>query len=367
MHRRHNGNLLLALIALVSCTGDQPLEPAAERSASRLAPTVSASTADEGQGEPDGRNLTLLYLEGKTLRTFDVESRSSETVARLPTSDATSSGDGSHVVYITSSIPAAGDEDFITSPELHLYEVSSGRDTTVGPGTSPLWHPTGQKFAYLEPSDARGCAGEACRGSNSLVVAEIKSQKRTTFSRGEVYAPLAWLGESVVVSRRLPEPSAFAISASGEAKDLRIPPAEFWGASPDGAWVVRSVAGRVDFVATDSGTDSVRVAMPDSLLGEGAWSPHSSRLAAVSLHPSGSSRLVLLSPSDNGYSTVPDSRGAAGPVMWSQDGRTFAFTRASGRRGLDTEAVICGEAGNAAGDCRALFSWARGVTILSLR
>ena len=304
-----------------------------------------------------------MYLDGKTLRTYDVDAGSSRTIVELPSSEVTASG--SSLVYVKSATPTTGDEDFIASPELHLYDVSSGRDVTVGRGNSVLWHPQGDRFAYLEPAGARVCEGEACEGSNALVVAEIGSRRRTTLSRGEVYAPLAWLGDRVVMSRQSPAPTTVGISETGEPEDLGVPPAEFWGASPDGEWLVRSVAGRVDLESLTRGGQKVTVEMPGSVLGEGAWAPDSSRLAAVSLRESGASRLVLLDPSRSGFEVVPRSSGGAGPVLWSRDGRALAFTRAAGPGGLRSQAVIC-EAAQGELGCRGAFSWPRGVTLLSL-
>lgn len=296
------------------------------------------------------------------MRTYDVDDGSSRTIVELPSSDATASA-GS-VVYVTSATPTTGDEDFIASPELHLYDVSSERDVTIGPGNSILWHPQGGRFAYLEPTGARVCEGEVCDGSNELVVAEIGSERRITLSRGEVYAPLAWLADRVVMSRKTPSPTTVAIAESGESQDLGVPPAEFWGASPDGEWLVRSVPARVDFESARPGGDKVTVEMPGSVLGEGAWAPDSTRLAAVSLRESGTSRLVLLDPSGSNFETVPRSEDAAGPVLWSPDGRALAFTRSAGPNGLKSQAVVC-EAAQGGLDCRSAFSWVRGVTLLS--
>ena len=354
--------LLIALLVSVACTGPDAPSPTSVPATSPQPPTASVTLTEESS--PDGSSdRTLLYLDGKTLRTYDIDDGSSRTIAELPSSDATASG-GS-VVYVTSATPTTGDEDFIASPELHLYDVSSGRDVTIGPGNSVLWHPQGGRFAYLEPAEPRRCEGEVCEGSNALIAAEIGSRRRTTLSRGEVYAPLAWLGARVVMSRDTPSPTTVAISESGASEDLGVPPAELWGASPDGAWVVRSVPARVDFEAVRPGGEEITVEMPGSVLGEGAWAPDSTRLAAVSLRESGASRLVLLDPSESGFETLPAARGVAGPVLWAPDGRALAFTRATGPDGLKVQAVIC-EASDGEFDCRGAFSWGRGVTLLSL-
>ena len=259
----------------------------------------------------------MLYLDGKVLRRFDVETGASRRIDKLPSVDATASPEGDLVAYVTSSVPAPEDEDFVTAPELHLYEVDLGKDTTVGPGFSPLWNFSGDVIAYLEPQQPRACEGEVCTGSNLVVTADVDTHRRTTLLSAGAWTPLGWLGDRVVVSDQTGEPTASVVSESGETETLSIPTNEFWGLSPDGNWLLRAATDGTTFLSPSNPHLKETVHLGEAVLGEGAWSPDSRLVAAVLLEgPAvGNSHLVLLTPGSRRPLVLEKSEGASGPVL----------------------------------------------------
>jgi hypothetical protein len=358
--------LLLVPFLIVSCTGDPDPSPGATSPLPSSSSTEPSGGEESPQAQPTEDGLGVLYLDKKTVKLHDVGTDMSETIGKLPSVDAIASPDGRYIAYVTSSNPGPEDEDFVVSPELHVYEIEGERDTTVGSGLSVLWHPDGDRFAYLEPGGARVCEGETCEGTSSLQVADVVSSDRTKLLDEGTFVPLAWMGDDVVVSQPAPEPATLAVTSDGTLEELGVPPSEFWGASPDGKWIVRSVAGRAQFVSSNSSERGALV-FEDSVLGEGGWSPDSQRIAAVLLKDGGnSSELVLAAPDREEADVVEASRGAAGPVLWAPDSSAFVYTRSTGSGGLSLEAVLCEIEPPGEESCEPLFTWPRGVTLLAL-
>ena len=357
--------LLAVLFLLCSCSSNETepnakTSPQATKKASE-SPDVDTSPVSE---PPETVGGSVTYLDGKILRQWDVESGSSERIVKLPSVDVVASLDASRIAYVTSSQPSSQDEDFIASPELHLYDIESGDDTTIGPGLTPIWHTDGDRFVYVEPVEERVCEGEVCDGSDRVVVADVVSEARETILDAAAWTPLGWLGDEVVVSDQRAKPKTIAVSESGDVRPVDIPPSEFWGASPDGKWIVRSIAGTAEFSSPD-GSEASGFDLGGGILGVGSWSPNSKEIASVLLEDAGTGKtgLVRLGPDSNEPVFLDGSEGAAGPVLWSPDGLSLLYARATGANGLDLEAVLCEvEAGN----CQSLFSWTRGVTLLAV-
>jgi hypothetical protein len=61
---------------------------------------------------------------------------------------------------------------------------------------------------------------------------------------------------------------------------------------------------------------------------------------------------------------VPKSSGAAGQVVWSEDGESLAYVKGAPPRELNLQAVLCEHPPE--GRCESLFTWKRGVTLLHL-
>ena len=352
---------MAALFVLGACTGDDPPSgsPAPNRSESatdELAPSSSPTSPFE---------KGLLYLDRYSLRHVPLAGGDEEVLGRVPSVDVAASPAGSALAYVVAQEPGPDDEDFITRPELHLRDLSTDEETTIGSGHAPLWHPHGHSLAYLEPGAERQCEGEVCEGESKVVVADVEQEQRHTLLSDGNWALLSWAGDRLLVADQAA--GTTLLVGAGSSRRLDVVPNGVWGASPDGRWIAEVEADGLRFTpGPGSSRRSPRVDLAGKIPGEGAWSPLSDRLGVVLLAPGAGLReteLGLIEPT-GGLRRVPGSAGASGPVLWSSDGQSFAFTRASGPRGLRLEAVVC--QGGEALECRPLFSWAQGIALLAV-
>lgn len=340
--------LLFSLALLGSCTNGGEVSDRAP------APSVTG-TASAPTGEDEGE--ALLYVRKGRLLRLDIGTGEVEKLGRLSAGAAIASPDGSSLAYVVDE-GASGEEDFLADPKLHLRELG-GTDTTIGPGLSPTWHPSGDRLAYLEPGEARVCEGEVCEGSSSVVVADLAEETRRTLLPDGRWGLFGWSGDDLlvaVVDDDSALPMVQAVSEDGKTEPLELVPSELWGASPDGSTLVTVSAGRTLLESRADGSKRP-LDLGDGILGEGSWSPSSERLGAVLLR-GGDSTLVLADLSGE-VTEVEDSNGAAGPVLWSSVGSSFVYVR---ERGLRLEAVHCASPSA----CRPLFDWPRGVALLAL-
>ena len=322
--------------------------------------TPSTPTASNPAGELPARSL--LYLDGRDLRSFELKTGRDRLLGRAPSTDAEVSPDGTHVAYVVASSPTPGDEDFIASPELRVVEVTTGKSSTVGPGFSPLWSPDGTLLAALVPADDRNCEGETCLGTVAAAVFDPDSGERTAVAGPGQMSLLGWWGERLLVGLQDP-PAAVAASVDGSVERLGLVPNEVWGPAPDGGSIFVINGDSAHFEVPESSDEAEAVPLEGLVLGEGAWAPDSETVAAVGLRARGS-ELVLVEPQMPGLQPVPDSEGAQGQVVWAPDSASFVFTRSIGGRDLRLEAVHCTRSEGI--DCERLFSWGRGVRLLGL-
>lgn len=361
---------LAALVALSlffpACTDDKgatetarrrPSQSPAQKTSSSASPVDSATPSDDG-------GPVLLYMDGRTLHRFDVEA-GDEKLDKLPSPDVAATLDGARLAYVVGAVEAPDDEDFIASPEIRIYEVESGNDVTIGGGLSPFWHPDGTRLAYLEPNAARVCEGESCSGSSNVVIADLETEERKTVVADGRWSLVGWWGERLLVVDQEGEPATVAVSEDGETETLPVAPSEVWGAAPDGGPVVRSVGDRVEFLSPDRFEVLATVDLDGRLLGRGTWSPTSEELSAALLDRGRfTSQLVLIDLNTQDPVSLDASRGATGEVVWAVDGDAYVYVRSTGPQGLMLEAVYCARASSNV--CDPLFSWRRGVKLLSL-
>ena len=342
----------LALVLLAGCSSDDP----------SLRSATGPSVTDRSSSPPSSSDAeteeVLLYLERKELVQRDLATDETESLGKLPVGGATASPDGSAVAYVVDE-GASDEEDFVADPELHVRALEGGGDTTVGPGLSPAWHPSGERLAYLEPGEARECEGEVCEGSSSVVVADLIREERRTLLRDGRWGLFGWAGDDLLAAEiddSAQAPEIIAVSPDGEIRPEGFPPSELWGAAPDGSLLVVVEGGRTALAPVGGGAP-VEIELGGGVLGEGSWSPSADRFGAVLL--AGPNSTLVLVDTTGGVTEVQGSRGAAGPVLWGPDGASFVYVR---QRGLRLEAVHCASAS----DCETLFDWPRGITLLAL-
>ena len=316
---------------------------------------------------PDRRrdSLSLLYMRGSRLHRLDLSTGGDEVLHTLPSAEVHAAPSSAWLALVTAA-PAT--TDFAADPRLSLLHPDSGRRRRLGLGFSPLWRPDGDAVAYLRPVEERSCDAETCSGRVEVVTAGITGDPETLLRPGH-WTLLAWAGSRLLLGERH-HPGAVTI-AGGRQRSQRLPlaPAELWGASPDGRWVVVSRPRGAAFIGLDRAT--AQLGRPLALgaggrLAEGAWSPHSDTLAGVVLRgledgvPS--TRVVLTSP-EGGTRGLRGSKGAASEPLWSADGRSIAFSQAVGKAQDRLRARVCLLAGSS---CRSWLNWTDQVKLLRL-
>jgi hypothetical protein len=149
---------------------------------------------------------------------------------------------------------------------------------------------------------------------------------------------------------------AVVVSASGATRSLaNVTPAQLWGASPTEGTLLRVTKEGAHLGGESSG--SVRGV--SGSLGDGAWSWTGRHVAAVEL-AGGRSSLVVIDVASGRSIGVPGSRGAQGNVVWSVDGKTFAYVRVHPEARSRLQAVVC----SAGLDCKPAFGWTEGIRLL---
>jgi hypothetical protein len=304
------------------------------------------------------------------LHSRDLTTGEDRIVERLPSSDVWAAPEAPLLASVADAQPPApGEEDFAVRPELLLVDARTGARRELGPGVAPLWDEAGERLAWLRPVEDRSCAGEICAGAVAVETVEVDSMRSQTVLPAGRWSLLSWAGEALLVADVRAPDRVVVATLEGATAELPVAASEVWGATPDGDWLVRVAAGRVELLPLDGGVASGparAVAGGGRALAEGSWSPGGDRLAAVELRVGrpARARVVVVSVPDGSLRPVPSSRGATGRVVWSPDGDEVAFARSAGRRGGRLEAVICPVSGTSG--CRALFSWVRDVTLLRL-
>jgi hypothetical protein len=305
----------------------------------------------------------LFYLKGTRLHRLDLESRHDEVVANLHSHDVFASTTSPWLAYVTPETASGEDHvDFIESPTLHLFNLSTKRDVTVGPGLGALWGPDSQ-VAYLRPVGQRHCSGEVCSGRVEVVVRDASSGAEETLLRPGRWTLLGWSGSRVLVGDPR-HPGRTLLVGEGRVSALSIPPSSLWAGSPDGRWLLTVGDGSARFVEVQeaSASSPPRIPLSGGVLAEGAWSSDSTRVAAGLLDRRGSgSKLVVFGPG----SAKPRQIGSvrpAGSVLWSPTMESVVAVAADGARGL--RAVRCRTGGSPA--CSTLLRWKRGVVLLSV-
>ncbi|MDQ3983003.1 MAG: hypothetical protein M3271_10035, partial [Actinomycetota bacterium] len=227
-------------------------------------------------GGPD----EVLLLNGRSLVRREVGANEDEVIRNLPPAGVYAAPGSTWVAYVNSK-PV---EDFATEPELTLYDTETEDKVRIGAGVAPVWNATGTRVAFLRPVEPRSCLGEECSGDVEVVVMEPETERDADLLEPGRYSILGWAGEFLLVSDFADPTNIVSVSLEGERQDLDFPVSQFWAASPDGRWLVKTNAKKTEFVAFDEGglaEERIPIALDDYELLEGAWSHDSSRIAAV--------------------------------------------------------------------------------------
>ena len=322
-------------------------------------------------GGPD----ELLLLNGRSLVRREVGADEDEAIRNLPPGSVYAAP-GSHWLAYVVSKPV---EDFVTEPELTLYDVETEAKERYGAGVAPVWNASGSHVAFLRPVEPRSCLGEECGGDTEVVAVEAETGETYGLLDPGRYSVLGWAGAHVLVSDFADPTRILSVSLDGERQDLDFPVSQFWDASPDGRWLIKTNAKKTEFVEFADGglgEDRIPIDMDDYELLEGGWAHDSSSVAAVVRlieekdddkgkgpgSRTAATQVVTFSPEQPAPVVVPETFGALGTVFWTPDNEAIVVAVAPDPRGLQIEARHC-SLGNET-ECTSVTSWTAGVVVL---
>lgn len=330
--------------------------------------SAPAGKSDNAAEFFEGGPRSLVYANfdaAQDLHVLDLGSKDDSILVELPENGETFAAPGSVWVSIVVEGAAAG-----SGPSLVLFDPTNEEQLDLGTGYDAVWSADGRSVAWLEPEDPTGCKPTSCPGDKTVMVTDVTSGESTSRSEPGAYNVIGWAGDYVMVENEVIEnvPVVQTLSPQGEAQDLPIAPREYWGASPDGRFLVRSGETGASFLELDGGRilgDGAAIGIPAGTeLGEGAWAPDSSQVVAFALNDEGDLELVSFAPTSPEPVTIAPGGGAStGMSLWSPEGDAIVFQRFNEETG-ELEAVYCPLDDPAA--CEVLLSWTVGLSLLRI-
>ena len=337
------------------------------RSRDPLVPETGDNAAATFEGGPP----ELLLISGTSLMRKDIIAGDEEMLLELPGPAAVAALGSPWIAYVENENVVESGGTVVPQPALHLYNTAAGEEADLGVGFAPLWNASGTRVAYLKPINPEECAGGTCAGESQVVVADPGAPAdAAVLLAGGRWTLLSWAGDRLMIAEESDTNTTVTVSLDGERGELDIPPSEIWGASPDGAWLVRAETDEVSLVPLNDGViggEPTPVEM-EGRLADGSWSHDSTQVAAVvSLSEAPTkglpvSEIVVFSPEDPAARVVEESAASVGDVLWSVDGTNLVFTRVVDPKAGTIQAFYCSSA--AEGVCRTLSSWTSGVQLL---
>lgn len=331
-------------------------------------PDGSEAPVGNMASEFEGGSTSLLYADfdqAQNLHAFDLETGDRSKVGELPVSGDTEAAPGSHWL----SILAPEDHLDDIRPALYVYNAETDEEFRIGVRDGPRWSARGDRLAFMTPENVAQCGEDECRGDKvvSVIDPSAPSDARALTDPGP-YSLSGWAGNHLLVSNESTPgvPILQSISLDGEVKDLPIEPRDFWGASPDGRYVIGSGAAGTRFYEMDDG--EVTESGPDidipegSILGSGAWAHDSSQVAALVVSDDGGLEMVRFSPEDPTPQPIDEGgNNSRIRVMWTPENDAIVFSRLARN---ELEAVHCEV--EDPDTCEVLFSWTLGIALLRI-
>jgi hypothetical protein len=313
-----------------------------------------------------GGTPSLLYADfSKTreLHRMDLESEEDETIGELPRGGNTEAARGSR--WLSIQIAEERDDDG-AQPVIYIFDPESEQETRVGVGYNPTWSPDGKTLAWSEPEDPTRCRADECGGESSVQLTDPETGTTTELLEAGSYELADWAGDHLIVQddsdpRR---PVLDSLSQEGELTELPIRPIDYWGASPDGRWIVQSGEGDAMFFGFADGDvvgEGIPIGIRDGTkLGAGSWAHDSSRVAAFAAGEDGSLEMITFRPNAPEPVALTDGgQTSTGFVFWAPDNDALLFQRFNGD---ELEAVYC----PLEEECKTVLSWTSGRSLLRL-
>jgi WD40-like Beta Propeller Repeat len=350
-------------------------------------PPVDSDRGNSTNRDPERPPSTLIYVDRTTLKVHNLESGETTKITDLPSADVAVSPDGELWAAVEETSPKGPTEEGFRKPAIVVGETSGeGEPTRLGPGAAPFWAPDSSEVLATavakgyqtcpldtgEGGEVEGVEEGGCVTAVRVIAYPVDGgEPRTMLGANESWQVLglteedtivAVAGSTTVAPYIVYAPAGTPIS---ERRPLGFRPSEVWGVSPSEFRILIAKEGRPFLAAPGEGVQPPLKELKDIRLGDGEWSPDGRHivLAAFEAQRDGvpESELTLITVESGDVTQIPDSDGAQGGVAWSADGRSFAYTRAAGRR---LEAVTCSIDDL---ECSTAFDWGQGVRLLALR
>ncbi|MDQ3963912.1 MAG: hypothetical protein M3277_08395 [Actinomycetota bacterium] len=291
----------------------------------------------------------LIYVDRRSLKSYDLASGASELITELPSADVAVSPDGRLLAAVEESDPRGPGPEGFRAPQVVI--AGTGADeipSELGPGRAPEWAPNSAAVAVIEPT----------AHAETIAVYQLPGGKITTTAPGnESWSIVGWSGDEIVAIGARSGVVAIPTSTD-EPRRVDAEPSQIWGVSPIASRHV-VVGGRGGFI---SGSGPRRVVDVNAALGDGTWSLDGATIGVVFIEGP-QTRLGLIDAASGQVRHVSAGRRAQGNVVWALDGKTFAFVRVDAERRGRLEAVVC----STATECTPAFSWDEGVRLLAFR
>jgi hypothetical protein len=322
-----NRVVAISLVLMFAVAGSLiALRDPASEPPSRTVPSTAATSA--------------LYVGDGRLARLDLDSGTTRLIGRTPTTDVYASESSDWIAYAVAGDGAQGGEDFLAEPVLRAINVETRASTEIGPGFNPLWHPTETRLAYLRPIARRQCSGESCEGLLEVVVYDPESKDETVLTDPGRFNLLAWSAGRVLVADESDLSVTLSLGSHGDVERLDLEPSEFWDASPDGRWLLRSALNGATLVDLGSGRER-GLALDNGVLADGAWSPDSEHIVAGVLTKERTrTRAVLIDVPAAGVHEITGELAGILGVTWAANSRQFGFLTFVGRSNR-TELNLC--------------------------
>lgn len=326
-------------------------------------PEQATNAADAFAGGP----TALLYADfssGSELHSRDLATGEDEVLGELAPQGNTEAAPGAKWLSVETSEES---EDGKVLPTIYLLDPVLGDSTELGVGIDPVWAPDGASLAWRRPVDDGECGPEGCRGDVTIVVTDPATGETSEWTEAAPYLLRGWAGEHLMVEEQDPSGDnvLYSVTEGGQLQELPLRPSDYWGASPDGKWLIQSgEASYVRFLQMEDGQisgEGEEISIPEgTLLGTGAWAHDSSRVAAFALNEAKELELVTFTPTEPDPVLISEGGETSnGVVFWAPDNNAIVFQRFTGE---ELEAVHC----PLDATCEVILGWTTGISILRL-
>jgi Tol biopolymer transport system component len=280
----------------------------------------------------------LVFFRSGHVFAHDLQTKEDNELRTVPGPDIALFPSGTQLAVVVDRDPG-GDPEGYGDPQIVVMDVRGDEQTVIGPGRDPHWSADGSQIAAIT--------------EDGIVAYDAQTANATPVFEGEVWDLFGWSAEGVAAVG----PDGPTVTIPGEGSTfLDVPASETWGISPTEAMVLTTDKTRVTAVA-ETGETTMQATL-EGALGDGAWSPDGSLIAAVLIGRGTQVGVLHVANGDVDY--LDGGVGAQGNVVWAADSTSFAFVRVDPKDKLKLQSVVC----DVNGPCEPQFSWTQGVVLL---